>query len=87
MPPRLPQLSTLSEHLVPIDPETDEPIHYYETAEQEERFQDWIKQAGNLYKDPIPILDSEKGALLSRLEESYSLNGRTVQVICKMAEM
>ena len=87
MKPRLPQLSQLDQGLVPIDPDTEERIDYWETEEQEKAFEAWLEQAKHLYEDPKPILNSEKEALLSRLEKNYSLNGRTVQVICKIAEM
>lgn len=87
MPVRLPQLSTLDEDMVPVDPKTGRSIRYWTTLKQETRFKEWIQQAGDLYKDPVPTLNSEQANLLSRMEETYSLNGRNVQVICKIAEM
>lgn len=87
MKPRLPELSQLDQGLVPINPDTKERLDYWETEEEEKAFETWPEQAKDLYEDPKPILNSEKGALLSRLEKNYSLNGRTVQVICKIAEM
>ena len=87
MKPRLPRLSQLDQGLAPINEDTGERIDNWETEEEEKAFENWLEQAKDLYEDPKPILNSEKEALLSRLEKNYSLNGRTVQVICKIAEM
>lgn len=76
--------SELDDSTRPVDPKTGEPIESWndEEDEDDERWETWLETLP--YIDPKP---KPYEPLASPLGSGFRLNGRTIQVIVKVAEM
>lgn len=82
------QQSELDQSTRPVDPRTQKPVEQYdeETYEENPLYEDWLDTSP--YIDPLPGPYDARSSLTERtLGTGYSLAGRTVQVIVKVAEM